>query len=127
MTEPEVSSVAVARLVAATAQEIPDVLDLHGGLLGEVATYGETGPVRGVRIQRTPPRVRLHAVMRFGARLDDVADEVRRRVSETLGAQVPAFADAAVDVHVVDVRLPDHEHDEEVGSPASGTRGRSRP
>jgi uncharacterized alkaline shock family protein YloU len=124
MREPEVSSVAVARLVAAIARELPEVIDLDGGLLGEVATYGETGPVRGVRIQRTPPRIRLHAVMRFGARLDEVADDVRRRVSETLlHAQVPAFADATVDVHVVDVRL--REHEDEHDSPASGTNGRS--
>jgi uncharacterized alkaline shock family protein YloU len=124
MREPEVSSVAVARLVAAIARELPEIVDLDGGLLGEVATYGETGPVRGVRIQRTPPRIRLHTVMRFGARLDEVADEIRRRVSETLRAQVPAFADATVDVHVVDVRL--REHEDEHDSPASGTNGRSR-
>ncbi len=62
--------------------------------------------MRGVRVQRTPPRVRLDTVMRFGARLDEVADEVRRQVRTTLAAQVPAFADATVDVHVVDVRPP---------------------
>lgn len=118
----------MARLVAATAQEVPDVLDLHGGLLGEVATYGENGPVRGVRIQRTPPGVRLHAVMRFGVRLDEVADEVRRRVSEALTAQAPAFADATVDVHVVDVRLSDQKNgdDHEPGVSPSSTSGRNR-
>lgn len=104
MTEPIVSSAVVARLAAAAAREVPDVLGFHGGRLGEVATYGQEDPVRGVRVQRTPPRVRLDTVMRFGARLDEVADEVRRRVRTTLAAQVPAFVDATVDVHVVDVR-----------------------
>lgn len=118
----------MARLVAATAREVPDVLDLHGGLLGEVATYGENGPVRGVRIQRTPPGVRVHTVMRFGARLDEVADEVRRCVRETLTAQAPAFADATVDVHVADVRLADRANgdDHDPGASPSSTSGRNR-
>lgn len=105
--DPAVSSSAVARLAAAAAQQVPGVLGLHGGALGEVATYGQGAPVRGVRVERTPaPRVRLHTVVRFGARVDEVADEVRRRVRSNLADQVPAFADAVVDVHVADVREP---------------------
>lgn len=108
MGEPVVSSAVVARLAAAAAREVPDVLDLYGGTLGEIATYGPQGPVRGVRVERAPtPRVRLYAVMQFGARLDDVADAVRRQVRADLASQLPAFADAVVDVHVADVREAD--------------------
>ncbi len=127
MAEPVVSSVVVARLVAAVAQEVPDVLGLHGGSLGEVATYGPDGPVRGVRVERTPPRVRLHTVVRFGARLDEVADEVRRRVRTALAAQVPALADATVDVHVVDVRQPGREPGPDAEASASESHAHERP
>lgn len=119
---PTVSSAAVARLAAAAAQEAADVVALHGGALGEVATYGRGSPVRGVRVDRAPtPRVRLYTVMRFGARLDEVADEVRRRVQATLAAQVPSFADAVVDVHVADVReaTDDQPQQSSLDAPAS--------
>lgn len=110
MGEAVVSSVAVARIVAAAAREVPQVLALDGGARGEVATYGPQGPVRGVRVERSStPRVRIRTIMGFGARLDEVAEEVRRRVRAQLAAQVPAFADAIVDVHVADVREPDQD------------------
>lgn len=103
-----VSSAAVARLAAAAAQEVPEVLALDGGTLGEIATYGPQGPVRGVRVERgSTPRVRLSTVMRFGARLDEVADDVRRSVRAKLAAEAPAFAEAVVDVHVTDVQDAD--------------------
>lgn len=105
---PTTGVTAVARLAAAAAREVPDVLDLHGGTLGEVATYGQGTKVRGVRVEREPPRVRVHTIMRFGARMDDVAEEVRRRVRATLSAEAPLFADAAVDVHIADVGEVDH-------------------
>lgn len=109
MGEAAVSSVAVARIVAAAAREVPQVLALDGGARGEVATYGPQGRVRGVRVERSAtPRVRVRTVMGFGARLGEVAEEVRRRVRAEL-AEVPAFADAIVDVHVVDVREPDED------------------
>lgn len=110
MGDAVVSSVAVARIAAAAAREVPQVLALDGGARGEVATYGPHGPVRGVRVERSStPRVRVHTVMGFGARLDEVAEEVRRRVRAELAAQMPGFADAIVDVHVTDVRGADEE------------------
>lgn len=110
MGEAEVSSVAVARIAAAAARGVPQVLGLDGGARGEIATYGPQGPVRGVRVERSStPRVRVRTVMGFGARLDEVAEEVRLRVRAELAAQVPAFADAIVDVHVADVREPEED------------------
>lgn len=99
------SPLAVARISAAAARGAPGVVALHGGTLGEIATYGQGGPVRGIRVRRPPgARVKVHVVARFGARLDEVAHEIRRRVRTTLAEQVPPFADAVVDVHVADVR-----------------------
>lgn len=127
MAEAVVSSAVVARLAAAAAQEVPDVLGLHGGKLGEVATYGEEGPIRGVRVQLSPPRVRLRTVMRFGARLDEAADEVRHRVRTMLAAQVPALADVTVDVHVADVRPSVDETAHDAEASASELRAHERP
>ena len=123
------SPVAVARVAATAAREVADVVDLHGGALGEVATYGEGGVVRGVRIKRPPhPRVRLHLAVRFGACLDAVAEEVRRRVAAALTEHVPAFAGTTIDVHVVDVRQAgDHEAQEDDAALPPGKRTEERP
>lgn len=108
--QPDISLTVVARLAAAAAREVPDVLELHGGTLGEVATYGHGGPVRGVRVERSPkPRVRMHTVMRFGARMDDVAEELRTQVRAKLAADAPMFADAVIDVHIASVRETEDE------------------
>lgn len=102
---------AVARIAAAAARDAPGVIALHGGTLGEIATYGPQGPVRGVRVRRPPSAgVKVHVVARFGARLDEVADDVRARVAEALAQQAPAFADASVDVHIADVDLLTDDH-----------------
>ena len=100
------SPLAVARISAAAARDAPGVVALHGGTLGEIATYGQGGPVRGIRVRRPPgARVKVHVVARFGARLDEVADEVRARVGQALAEHAPEFADARVDVHIADVGL----------------------
>lgn len=105
MGAPAVRSVEVAHLVATAAQKVPDVLGLHGGALGEVATYGQGGPVQGVRVWRAPaPRVQLRLIVRFGARLDEVAEAVRERVAAAVAEDFPAFEAARVDVRIVDVR-----------------------
>lgn len=98
----------VARLAAAAALEAPDVLDLHGGTVGEIATYGQGARVRGVRVHERPaPRVRLHLIVRFGARVDDLAEDVRARVRQALAGVAAGFAGATIDVHVADVRSED--------------------
>lgn len=108
-----VSPVVVARLAATAAQEVPDVLGLHGGAVGEVATYGPNGPVRGVRVRLNPePRLQLRLIVRFGARLDEVAEAVRARAAAVMAEHVPAFAEATIYVHIADVRQRpvDEEH-----------------
>jgi uncharacterized alkaline shock family protein YloU len=108
VARPFTPAVEVARRVASAAQEVPEVLGLHGGTYGEIATYGEGGPVRGVRVRRAPePGLRLHIIVRFGARLDEVADSVRTRVRDEAARHWPVFTDARVDVHVADVDLGD--------------------
>lgn len=105
MDASSVSPVVIARLAATAAQEVPDVLGLHGGAVGEVATYGPNGPVRGVRVRLNPePRLQLRLIVRFGARLGEVAEAVRVRTAAVMAEHVPAFAEATMDVHIADVR-----------------------
>lgn len=106
MSAQRLSSVAVARLAAAAATQSPDVLALYGGAVGEIATYAPGGQaVRGVRVRAGPTRrVELHITARFGARLDDVADDVRRRVAAALVNAAPDVAGAPIDVRIADVR-----------------------
>lgn len=108
-----VSPVVIARLAATAAKEVPEVLGLPGGAVGEVATYGPNGPVRGVRVRLRPaPRLQLRLIVCFGARLDQVAEAVRDRTSAVMAEHVPAFAEATIDVHIADVRQRpvDEEH-----------------
>ena len=122
-----VSPVVVARLAATAAQEVPDVLGLHGGAVGEVATYGPNGPVRGVRVRRAPaPRLQLRLIVRFGARLDEVAEAVRARVAVVMAEHVPAFAEATIDLHIADVRQrPVDEEPAARASPRASSRSNS--
>ncbi len=114
------STPTVARIAAAAASQVRGVVALHGGALGEIATYGSGGPVPGIRVRRPPDAgLRVHLVARFGVRLDELADEVRARVRDALADEAPQFADAPVDVHVADVRL-----DEDVTSDRAITAGR---
>lgn len=104
MVTDRLPAVAVARLVAASALEVPDVVGFHGGAVGEIATYGGGTRVRGVRIYGPPnPRIRLRLIVRFGARLDDLAEDVRQRIRAALDTVAPEFARGPIDVHVADV------------------------
>lgn len=122
-----VSPVVVARLAATAAEEVPDVLGLHGGAVGEVATYGPNGPVRGVRVRLNPEaRLQLHLIVRFGARLDEVAEAVRARAVAVMAEHVPAFAEATIDVHIADVRQrPVDEEPASRASPRASSRSTS--
>lgn len=127
MDASSVSPVVIARLAATAAQEVPDVLGLHGGAVGEVATYGPNGPVRGVRVRLNPePRLQLRLIVRFGARLDEVAEAVRARAAAVMAEHVPAFAEATMDVHIADVRQrPVAEEHAARASPRASSRSNS--
>ncbi len=106
MPQATVAPIAVARVVQAAAVEAPGVVALHGGAVGELATYGDGARVPGVAVRTgARPSIAVHVVATFGAALDALADDVRRRVTESLAAGAPAAAAWPVDVHVADVRL----------------------
>jgi hypothetical protein len=65
--------------VAAAALSVPGVHDLHGGVLGEVATYLPGRRVAGVRL--LDGSTLIHLVLRWDAPMSATIDEVRTRVS----------------------------------------------
>ena len=88
--------VVTASLAAAAAREVADVLDLYGGAVGEIATYGGGERVGGVRVRGE--RLTLYLIVRFGRPLADIAEDVRDKVRQRLdGSWV-------IDVHIQDVR-----------------------
>ncbi|MEX2626579.1 MAG: hypothetical protein WD225_06825 [Ilumatobacteraceae bacterium] len=100
---PARSAITIARSVADSAMSHQDVTGLDGGLAGEFATYGLGGRVVGVRVDlgrdgRAHIRVRL--VVRFGASIPAVGDEVRSRV---LAGLREFDVDGSVHVHVADI------------------------
>lgn len=98
------SPVAVARIAATAAEATPGIISLHTGVVGEIATYGGGTKVGGVVVRRGEQSpVDVHVVAAFGRSLNDLASDVRDRVSQRLGAALPAAAARPVHVHVADV------------------------
>lgn len=99
MTGPvaDAEQVEPADAVAAAVRAVPGVLDLHGGLLSEVATYLPGRMVRGVRLRE--PGAEVHVVLAWGAPLEETTAAVRAVAAEVVGLPV--------DVWVQDVREPE--------------------
>ena len=73
------------------------VARLSAGLVGEVATYLPGRRVEGVRLAED--QIEVHVVARWGARVPDLAAEVRAAVG-------PVADGLPVDVYVDDVDVP---------------------
>jgi hypothetical protein len=91
------SEVAVARQVADAALAVSGVLDLHGGMFGEVATYAPGTKITGIRIDAD--RGEVHLVTDLSRNLRTVAEEVRSEAERIAG--LPFV------VTVEDVRIDD--------------------
>ncbi|PYE20987.1 hypothetical protein DFR67_101379 [Williamsia limnetica] len=75
-----------AQQVATAVTGLDGVAELHGGVLGEVATYLPGGRVNGVRLDRSG--VEVHVVLFLDDDIRAVAAEVQRVASDVVG--VPA-------------------------------------
>jgi len=110
--------------VSTAALSCPQVADLSGGLVGEVATYLPGRSVTGVRL--TDDEVEIHIVARWGTNLPDVADAVRRAVK-------PVTGNLRTSVYVEDIELPDdpgvlaEQGAAEQGAAEQRTAGGARP
>jgi len=88
---PEDAPQGLADRVAAAVLSVPGVHDLHGGVLGEVATYLPGRRVAGVRLLDGVTQV--HLVLEWDAPMSATIDEVRSRVA----AIVPGVVHLAVE------------------------------
>ena len=98
----------IARALAHGARDVPGVVALFGGRLGEIATYGRGGRVPGVRVWREAGRlhVEAHIVAAYSPEctLPALADSVRVRLQQQL--QELGVADIGpIDVIVADLRF----------------------
>lgn len=89
----------LADRVAASVLAVPGVHDLHGGVLGEVATYLPGRRVNGVRLREDETHV--HLVLSWDAPVAITTAAVR--------AQVAALVPGTVHVTVEDVAAPSAE------------------
>lgn len=100
--------------IAAAVRSVDGVAGLHGGTLGEAATYLPGRRVPGVRI--TPDGTEIHVGLRLGAPIRETAAAVRRAVA-TL---VPGRVDVTVEDVVDDI------DDDPSGAEEAGATGASR-
>ena len=82
----ELTPAELADRVASAVLAVPGVHDLHGGVLGEVATYLPGRRVTGVRLRDGDTQV--HLVLSWGAPITATTDEVRSRVAEIVTGTV---------------------------------------
>lgn len=99
----ELTPAEVADRVARAVLAVPGVHDLHGGVLGEVATYLPGRRVTGVRLRDHDTQV--HLVLAWGAPVTATTEAVRARVAEI----VPGTVHVAVE----DIAAPGVEPAEE--------------
>ena len=84
----------LARLVLSC----PAVVAMHGGVVGEAATYLPGARVTGLRV--LPARVEVHVVVRWPVPADEVAAQVLAVTGQLVGGR-------RVDVVIGDVLLPE--------------------
>lgn len=72
-----------AQRVATAVSELDGVADLHGGVLGEVATYLPGGRVNGVRLEQSG--VEVHVVLYLDDDIQAVAAQVQQVVTGLVG------------------------------------------
>ena len=100
----------IARALAHAARDVPGVVELFGGRLGEIATYGRGGRVPGVRVWRVAGRlhVEAHIVAAYPPErtLPALADSVRLRLRQQL-QELDVVDIGPIDVIVADLRFDD--------------------
>ncbi len=82
-----------AEQIADAVRRVPGVVDLHGGMFGEAATYLPGRKVSGIR--QTPDGTEVHVSLLYGQPVRETANRVRLAVA--------AVVDGPVHVTVEDV------------------------
>jgi len=84
--------------LASLVLSCPAVVAMHGGVVGEAATYLPGARVMGLRV--LPARVEVHVVVRWPVPADEVAAQVWAVTGQLVGGR-------RVDVVIGDVLLPE--------------------
>ncbi|GAA4672018.1 hypothetical protein GCM10023226_05880 [Nocardioides nanhaiensis] len=87
----------VSDRVLAAVLAVPEVRDVHAGVVGEVATYLPGRRVNGVRVSEEGD-AEVHVVLEFGSSIQEATDRVRAAARGVVGGRV--------DVTVEDVAAP---------------------
>lgn len=78
----------IAEELVRVTREVQGVVDVYGGPLGAIATYGRGGRVPGIRISTEGGRVstEVHIIAAYAAdlKLPVLADRVRERIRQQL-------------------------------------------
>ncbi|WP_018157440.1 hypothetical protein [Demetria terragena] len=90
--------VTLADRLAESVRDVPSVLDLHGGVMGEVGTYLPGRRISGIR--EYDDRWEIHVTARLGYPLA----EVSRQVRDAASAHVPGVP---IDVVIEDLGSDD--------------------
>ncbi len=100
----------IARALAHAARDVPGVVELFGGRLGEIATYGRGGRVPGVRVWREAGRLHVEAHIVAAYPPEHTLPALAERVRGKLRQQLPELGVAdigPIDVIVADLRFQD--------------------
>ena len=80
----QISDGAIARIAAIACRQVPGVHDIHDGFLGGLARiFGRRADYKGIEVHYPADKeivISLSIVVRYGAEITKVADEVQGRV-----------------------------------------------
>ncbi len=109
----EISDEVICTIAGVAANEVAGIAGMKGSLIDGIkqATTGKRDFSAGVDVERpgdaaAPYAVNLHVVMEYNVRIDDVAKQVQAVVKEKIEA-ITGTVVGAVNVHVVDIKLPE--------------------
>jgi uncharacterized alkaline shock family protein YloU len=77
--------------VAALVLSVPGVIRLHGGVVGEAATYLPGRRVTGIKLG--DDRVEVHVVVANGTPIRDTAQQIHTAVAAVVAAPVHVFVE----------------------------------
>lgn len=102
-----------ARAAVDATRAVPAVHDVDGGAMGTFATMGAGERVSGVRIDEHVRRVEVRVIVRYGAHLPSLAEEVCDAVTQAFEEHA-ATGSWTIDVRITDVVSDEPEDDGEL-------------
>ncbi len=106
--EQQLPEFVIAEELVRVTREVQGVVDVYGGPLGAIATYGRSGRVPGIRVHTEGGRlsVEAHIIAAYAAdlKLPALADKVRERIRQQL-RKMDVSNIGQIDVAVDDIEM----------------------